>query len=135
MKKFAHLKNCIYLIYSRGWQKGPFPGTLRVKHKISIERTSRIFYTNYSQSKWPHLYRAYVVGGCIFFAMAVCCKIMSAECKCQILKEAGHKVCTSYSFHSQTSLISYRALQRGFLTLGGVQKLREQDFGIFCSLL
>ena len=23
LKKFAFLKNCIYLIHSRGWQKGP----------------------------------------------------------------------------------------------------------------
>ena len=40
-------------------------------HRVSIQRTSRIFITSYALSKRPHLHRAYVKGGCIFFATAV----------------------------------------------------------------
>ena len=38
---------------------------------ISIKRTSRILYTSYALSKWPHLHRAYITGVRIFFATAV----------------------------------------------------------------
>ena len=34
-------------------------------------RTKRIFNISYTLSKRPHLHRAYVIGVCIFFAMAV----------------------------------------------------------------
>ena len=46
---------------------------------ISIKRTERIFNTSYAQSKWPHLHRAYVIGVCIFFAMAVSVQLSSYE--------------------------------------------------------
>ena len=38
----------------------------------SIKRTKRILNTSYALSKWPHLHRAYVISGCIFFLLAVC---------------------------------------------------------------
>ena len=40
-------------------------------NSISIKRTKRIFNTSYGQSNKPHLHRAYVIGGGIFFWLAV----------------------------------------------------------------
>ena len=40
-------------------------------NSISIERTKRIFNTICALSKRPHLHRAYVIGGSIFFWLAV----------------------------------------------------------------
>ena len=40
-------------------------------NRVSIKRTSRVFNTSYALSKWPHLHRAYVISGGIFFATAV----------------------------------------------------------------
>ena len=40
-------------------------------NSISIKRTERIFNTSYALSKLPHLHRAYVIGGCISFWLAV----------------------------------------------------------------
>ena len=34
-------------------------------NSVSIERKKRIFNTSFAPSKWPHLHRAYVIGGCI----------------------------------------------------------------------
>ena len=43
LMKIVYLKNCIDLIYSRGWQKGPPPGTLRVNGQtLSTLLTSSI---------------------------------------------------------------------------------------------
>ena len=36
-------------------------------NQISIEKTRRIFSTRHALSKWPHLHRAYVISGRIFF--------------------------------------------------------------------
>ena len=40
-------------------------------NSISIKRTKRIFNTSYALSKWAHLHRIYVIGGCISFWLAV----------------------------------------------------------------
>ena len=43
---------------------------------ISIKRTRWIFDTCYALSKWPHLHRTYVIGGCIFFWLTLCDNIV-----------------------------------------------------------
>ena len=42
-----------------------------LRNTISIERTRRIFDTNYALSIWPYLHRVYVICVCIFFWLAV----------------------------------------------------------------
>ena len=46
----------------------------------SIKRTKWIFNTSYALSKRPHLHRAYVISGCIFFWLAV-----SKHCKSSLV--------------------------------------------------
>ena len=50
LKKIAFLRNWIYLIYSRGWQKGPPPGTLRVKQKFQMNNNEEK-----SLKVWMHI--------------------------------------------------------------------------------
>ena len=39
---------------------------------VSIQSSSRILNTGFAHSKWPHLQRAYVIGGYFLFWLAVC---------------------------------------------------------------
>ena len=45
--------------------------SISLANTILIHRTSRIFDISYDLSKWPHLHKAYVINGCIFFWLAV----------------------------------------------------------------
>ena len=64
---------CIKVTYCQSWRFEKMKKCLirvnhdRVNKHNSIERTSRIFNMSYALSKWSHLYRAYVIGGCFFF--------------------------------------------------------------------
>ena len=41
-------------------------GLSLIKNILSIQKVGRIFNIDFALSKWPHLHRPYVVGGCLF---------------------------------------------------------------------
>ena len=41
-------------------------GLSLIKNILSIQKVGRIFDIGFALSKWPHLHRPYVVGGCLF---------------------------------------------------------------------
>ena len=41
-------------------------GLSLIKNILSIQKVGRIFNIGFALSKWPHLHRPYVVGGCLF---------------------------------------------------------------------
>ena len=56
-----------------------------LKKHIKNQVASSILKVVFAFSKWPHLHRAYVISGCIFFATAVCTLNLSFHRAFQIL--------------------------------------------------
>ena len=81
-----------------------------------------IFNTRYALSKWPHLHRAYVISGCIFFLAS--CTIVN------VLQSI--KAVSSVNFHR--ILLSIKNLQ-SFLTESTPRPLIQVIYSQFLTIV
>ena len=107
-----------------------------LKKHIKNQVASSILKVVFSFSKWPHLHRAYVISGCIFFATAVFPVIQSCWF---FLPSARKEICVARMFlalgQKWETIITHRKVAKNWLILNNCSIIFQGFLVVYCHFI